>query len=74
MAAAVIAYLDPSWLADNQDYVNSLARDISNPSTQDPYFPVSRCFDWYHGHSWAHGLFETADGKVGVPHHLAGAQ
>lgn len=20
-------------------------------------------FDWYHGHSWAHGLFETFDGK-----------
>jgi endo-1,3(4)-beta-glucanase len=20
-------------------------------------------FDWYHGHSWAHGLYETADGK-----------
>jgi endo-1,3(4)-beta-glucanase len=20
-------------------------------------------FDWYHGHSWAHGLYETFDGK-----------
>lgn len=20
-------------------------------------------FDWYHGHSWAKGLFESADGK-----------
>jgi endo-1,3(4)-beta-glucanase len=29
----------------------------------DPFFPVSRNFDWYHGHSWAHGLYETADGK-----------
>ncbi|RAL67741.1 hypothetical protein DID88_008474 [Monilinia fructigena] len=27
------------------------------------YFPVSRNFDWYHGHSWAHGLYETFDGK-----------
>ena len=62
-AAAVIGYLDPSWLANNQDYVNTLVRDIANPSTQDNYFPVYRNFDWYHGHSWAHGLYETFDGK-----------
>ncbi|KAI2628769.1 glycoside hydrolase family 81 protein [Hypoxylon sp. NC1633] len=63
-AAAVIGYLDPSWLTkDNVDYVNALVRDIANPSPLDKYFPVSRNFDWYHGHSWAHGLYETADGK-----------
>ncbi|KAI0477775.1 glycoside hydrolase family 81 protein [Xylariaceae sp. FL0804] len=63
-AAAVIGRLDPSWLTPaNVDFVNSLARDISNPSTNDKYFPVSRMFDWYHGHSWAHGLYETLDGK-----------
>ena len=61
--AAVIGYLDPSWLADNRDYVNCLARDIANPSPDDTFFPVSRMFDWYHGHSWAHGLFEAPDGK-----------
>ena len=22
-----------------------------------------RAFDWYHGHSWAKGLFPSADGK-----------
>ena len=62
-AAAVIGYLDPSWLAGNQDWVNMLVRDVSNPSTQDTYFPVSRSFDWYQGHSWAKGLFESGDGK-----------
>ncbi|KAI9885211.1 MAG: hypothetical protein M1823_002983 [Watsoniomyces obsoletus] len=61
--AAVIGYLDPSWLAANRDWVNMLLRDAANPSDQDPYFPVSRAFDWYHGHSWAKGLFESADGK-----------
>lgn len=61
--AAVIGYLDPTWLAANQDYVNSLVRDIANPSVEDPIFPVYRAFDWYNGHSWAHGLFETFDGK-----------
>ena len=62
-AAAIIAYLDPSWLALNKDWVNMLVRDASNPSTQDHYFPFSRMFDWYHGHSFAKGLFESADGK-----------
>ena len=40
-----------------------MVRDAANPSTDDPYFPVSRSFDWYHGHSWAKGLFESGDGK-----------
>ncbi|KAI1334565.1 glycoside hydrolase family 81 protein [Xylariaceae sp. FL0016] len=63
-AAAVIGYLDSSWLTeDNVNFVNSLVRDIANPSPKDKYFPVSRNFDWYHGHSWAHGLYETLDGK-----------
>lgn len=62
-AAAIIGYLDPSWLAANKDYVNALVRDVSNPSAQDQFFPVFRSFDWYHGHSWAKGLFESADGK-----------
>ncbi|KAI0514987.1 glycoside hydrolase family 81 protein [Xylaria bambusicola] len=63
-AAAVIGYLDPSWLTkENVEYINTLVRDVANPSTADRYFPVSRNFDWYHGHSWAHGLYETLDGK-----------
>lgn len=64
-AAAVIAYLDPSWLDEgtNKEYINMLVRDYANPVSTDGYFPFSRMFDWYHGHSWAHGLFESADGK-----------
>ncbi|KAM3075487.1 endo-1,3-beta glucanase [Clarireedia jacksonii] len=62
-AGAIIGYLDPSWLATHKDYINTLVRDYANPSPLDPYFPVSRNFDWYHGHSWAHGLYETFDGK-----------
>ncbi|OAP55021.1 hypothetical protein AYL99_10721 [Fonsecaea erecta] len=62
-AAAVIGYLDPAWLNQNKDYVNALVRDVSNPSALDQYFPVFRSFDWYHGHSWAKGLFESGDGK-----------
>ena len=62
-AAAVIGHLDPSWLTANKDYVNTMVRDIANPSSKDPFFPVYRAFDWYHGHSWAHGLYESYDGK-----------
>ncbi|GJC96596.1 glycosyl hydrolase family 81 [Colletotrichum higginsianum] len=63
LAAAAIAHLDPGWLNENKDYVNALVRDVANPSTKDAYFPTWRAFDWYHGHSWAHGLYASYDGK-----------
>ncbi|KAL1297329.1 hypothetical protein AAFC00_004876 [Neodothiora populina] len=64
-AAAVIGYLDPNWLntGSNKAWVNMLVRDYANPISNDTYFPFSRSFDWYHGHSWAKGLFESGDGK-----------
>jgi endo-1,3(4)-beta-glucanase len=60
----VIGHLDPSWLNEgtNKQWVNTLVRDYANPVT-DEYFPFSRSFDWFHGHSWAKGLFESGDGK-----------
>jgi endo-1,3(4)-beta-glucanase len=61
--AAVIGLLEPSWIPENKPFVNALVRDIANPSEEDKHFPVSRTFDWYHGHSWAHGLTEAPDGK-----------
>jgi len=63
--AAVIATLDPTWLTQgtNKAYVNSLVRDYANSVTDDAYFPFSRCFDWYHGHSWASGLYAAGDGN-----------
>ncbi|KAL2351932.1 endo-1,3-beta-glucanase [Cryomyces antarcticus] len=61
--AAVIGYLDSSWIASNRDWVNMLLRDAANPSTADTMFPFSRSFDWYHGHSFAKGLFESSDSK-----------
>lgn len=63
--AAVIGYLDPKWLDEgtNRAWINTLVRDFANPSAEDPYFPFQRSFDWFHGHSWAKGLFESGDGK-----------
>ncbi|KAI8939229.1 hypothetical protein NX059_005055 [Plenodomus lindquistii] len=62
--AAVIGHLDPTWLeqGSNKEWVNTLVRDYANP-VNDAYFPFQRSFDWYHGHSWAKGLFESGDGK-----------
>ena len=62
-AASIIASLDPPWLPAHKNWVNTLVRDAANPAPADPFFPVSRSFDWYHGHSWAKGLFASADGK-----------
>ena len=62
-AAAMLGDLDPEWLEGNREYINTMVRDTSNPSREDGYFPVFRSFDWYHGHSWAKGLFESGDGK-----------
>ena len=39
-----------------------LTRDFANP-VSDSLYPFSRSFDWYMGHSWAKGLFESVDGK-----------
>ncbi|KXG53591.1 Glycoside hydrolase, family 81 [Penicillium griseofulvum] len=61
--AAIIGSLDPSWLAANKEWVNMLVRDAGNSIGNDPHFPFSRSFDWYNGHSWAKGLFESFDGK-----------
>ncbi|KAI9151775.1 putative endo-1,3(4)-beta-glucanase [Paramyrothecium foliicola] len=63
LAAAYIGHLDRRWLKDNKEYVDTLVRDIANPSAKDRYFPMWRSFDWYHGHSWAHGLYAALDGK-----------
>lgn len=66
-ALAVIGYVDQklggTWANDNKQWINTLVRDVANPLTSDPYFPVSRLFDWFHGHSWAKGLFTSGDGK-----------
>lgn len=64
-AAAIIGYLDPQWLnqGTNRAYIDMLVRDYANSVTDDQYYPFSRSFDWFNGHSWAKGLFPSADGK-----------
>jgi len=43
--------------------VNALIRDTSNPSMDDPFFPMFRSFDWFDLHSWSRGVVPSPDGK-----------
>uniref|UniRef100_A0A060T2F0 glucan endo-1,3-beta-D-glucosidase n=1 Tax=Blastobotrys adeninivorans TaxID=409370 RepID=A0A060T2F0_BLAAD len=65
--AAVLGYVDKklggTWAQDNKDWVNTLVRDVANPSSDDTNFPQFRMYDWYHGHSWAAGMFVSSAGK-----------
>lgn len=67
-ACAIIGKIDQlvgdgSWLNNNKEWVTNLIRDVANPSEKDKYFPVFRNFDFYIGHSFAHGITVYADGK-----------
>jgi endo-1,3(4)-beta-glucanase len=62
-AAAALGRGDAAWLAANREAIVALARDIANPSTEDPHFTPFRNMDWYEGHSWAAGLFENEAGR-----------
>lgn len=64
-AIALVGQIDNGWVKTDvvQQYVTTLLRDVANPSTEDKFFPQFRSFDWYHGHSFAHGIFASGDGK-----------
>ena len=63
-AAALAADLDPPWLqkklpsgqATYRDVVDCLVRNVSSPSTADPYFAPWRSLNWPQGHATASGL------------------
>jgi hypothetical protein len=46
-ASAVLSRYDATWFNQNREKVNTLVRDIANPSLDDPYFPLARTFDWF---------------------------
>lgn len=67
--AACIALCDIEWLKggerpwENKKWVSTLVKDYAESDYNDRDFPFSRCFDWWHGHSWCTGLSEREDGK-----------
>ncbi|KIY50828.1 glycoside hydrolase family 81 protein [Fistulina hepatica ATCC 64428] len=62
-AAAVISKYDANWMDLHRDFFDYFLRDIVNPSRNDPYFPVTRCRDWFAGHSWASGIANGAGSR-----------
>lgn len=58
--AAVIGKYDPAWLNQHIDFLNHVARDVGNPSPNDPHYTVTRHLDFFAGHSWASGIANGA--------------
>ena len=47
---------DSAWLDRFGGSMTWFLRDIVNPSRGDPFFAVTRCRDWFAGHSWGRNL------------------
>ncbi|EGZ12996.1 hypothetical protein PHYSODRAFT_334826 [Phytophthora sojae] len=64
-AAAIINRLDPTWskLGKLNTMANLLVRHVANYNPEVKFFSRSRSFDWFHGHSYSHGVTPFADGK-----------
>jgi endo-1,3(4)-beta-glucanase len=60
---AVVCRYDTTFFNAYKNQILSIVRDIGNSSTLDTYFPMTRCKDWFAGHSWATGIFSFADVK-----------
>lgn len=62
-ALAIIFANDPHFAAAYADKALQLVREYACSNHSDPYFPRSRCKDWWDFHSWANGLTPFGDGK-----------
>lgn len=66
-AIALVELVEPGWLHSNSNLVYNYAilliRDYANPASTDLFFPQFRSFDWFHGHSFAAGIYPSMDGK-----------
>ncbi|CAH6722942.1 endo-1,3(4)-beta-glucanase 2 [[Candida] jaroonii] len=66
-AMAIIIKVDVErngqFRARAKDWTDLLIMDICNINPDNSEFPFMRNFDFYTGHSWAKGLYASADGK-----------
>jgi endo-1,3(4)-beta-glucanase len=62
-AFAIIGKYDPGFINEARDWIQTLIRDVMNPSSDDKLFPVFRSFDWFCGSCFSQGIFASADGK-----------
>lgn len=62
-ALAVVAKFRPDFAATHKAAIVSIARDIASADHSDPYFPRTRHFSWFDGHSFASGVYALDGGK-----------
>ena len=64
-AAALVGIYDPSWVAENADFVDVLIADVANVDSSSVAFPRLRTFSPMAGHSWAsgHGAFASGNNQ-----------
>jgi endo-1,3(4)-beta-glucanase len=62
-ANSTIAKFDADFKTKISGWMDTLLRDVMNPSASDTKFPVFRSFDWFVGSCWSQGIFASADGK-----------
>ncbi|CEG47048.1 endo--beta [Plasmopara halstedii] len=62
-ALAVIAKYHPDFAEKHKAVVVSIVRDIASPDQNDTYFPFTRHFSWFDGHSFASGIYTLDGGK-----------
>lgn len=70
-ASAIMARLDPSFVAEFGSFVDAIFSDVANPMNGDSraaimggsFFPQSRHKSWFDGHSFATGMFPFGNGK-----------
>lgn len=64
--SACAIYLDLCPQGTNRQMIEAwarlLARDVVSPQS-DKWFSAYRAMDWFVGHSWSSGLYQSADGK-----------
>ena len=62
-AASMVAKYDSGFLARNRDFINMIARDITNLDRNSTEFSFIRNYDFFEGHSWAAGTATFGDGN-----------
>ncbi|KAI9909148.1 hypothetical protein PsorP6_014633 [Peronosclerospora sorghi] len=60
---AVVGRFRPDFMKMHQVAVMSIVRDIASPYQNDPFFPFTRHFSWFDGHSFASGIYTLEGGK-----------
>ncbi|POM62364.1 Endo-1,3(4)-beta-glucanase [Phytophthora palmivora] len=62
-AVAVVGKFRPDFVKTHKAAVISIVRDIASPDQTDTFFPFTRHFSWFDGHSFASGVYTLEGGK-----------